>query len=100
MATVGVALADAAGVTLVGTVFWDFTTCQTSLAPLLTHVNDAVLVFATAPSFVQAMPAFGTELEAEKAKGAERIPMANTEVARSSEIFFGVIRKTVPLTEC
>lgn len=76
------------------------TTCQTSLVPLFTHLKLAVLVLATAPSFLHGALAFTPVVEAEKAIGAERIPIANTEVATNSASFFEVIDKTVPRREC
>lgn len=98
VAAVGVV--EAAGVAL-GVLGLDaFTACQTSLVPLFTHLKLAVFVLATAPSFLQGALAFTPVVEAEKAIGAERIPIANTEVATNNASFFEVIHKTVPRSEC
>ena len=93
------ALAAADGVDFAGAGLVALMTCQTSLLPLLTHLKDADFVFATAPSLAQAPPAFAAEFDAEKAMGTERIPSATTELAMSSEIFFGdlVMGKRYPL---
>ncbi len=86
-----------AGVVLTGAGLAVFTVCQTNFFPLFTHVKDAVLVFATAPSLVHGLPALAAVFAAEKAMGAERIPTAITEDARRREILFELIEKRYPL---
>ena len=88
-----------AGVVLTGAGLAVFTVCQTSFFPLFTHAKDAVLVFATAPSLVHGLPALAALFAAEKAMGTERIPIAATELTKSSAVFLVdlLIEKRYPL---